>query len=151
MSETAIIHYKGESTKKGNLDYVKHFYNAMILYAEKHFGRAGFGFIYLLKLGIYLSAILGFFKNILKVQLRFVLDLVLLTLSFFGLSKAWASINYGNTDYYFDIPLLRYLAFFAFLWLAMAYVFGHYDPRSCLLYTSPSPRDQRGSRMPSSA
>ena len=24
-------------------------------------------------------------------------------------------------------------------------------PRICLLYTSPSPRDQRGSRMPSSA
>ena len=29
----------------------------------------------------------------------------------------------------------------------------NYDPKalSCLLYTSPSPRDQRGSRMPSSA
>ena len=26
-----------------------------------------------------------------------------------------------------------------------------YTPVSCLLYTSPSPRDQRGSRMPSSA
>ena len=25
------------------------------------------------------------------------------------------------------------------------------DPEGCLLYTSPSPRDQRGSRMPSSA
>ena len=25
------------------------------------------------------------------------------------------------------------------------------DPHICLLYTSPSPRDQRGSRMPSSA
>ena len=25
------------------------------------------------------------------------------------------------------------------------------EPQSCLLYTSPSPRDQRGSRMPSSA
>ena len=25
------------------------------------------------------------------------------------------------------------------------------DPNDCLLYTSPSPRDQRGSRMPSSA
>ena len=24
-------------------------------------------------------------------------------------------------------------------------------PKACLLYTSPSPRDQRGSRMPSSA
>ena len=27
----------------------------------------------------------------------------------------------------------------------------HGVPNSCLLYTSPSPRDQRGSRMPSSA
>ena len=26
-----------------------------------------------------------------------------------------------------------------------------FDPYTCLLYTSPSPRDQRGSRMPSSA
>ena len=26
-----------------------------------------------------------------------------------------------------------------------------HDPTTCLLYTSPSPRDQRGSRMPSSA
>ena len=25
------------------------------------------------------------------------------------------------------------------------------EPTDCLLYTSPSPRDQRGSRMPSSA
>ena len=25
------------------------------------------------------------------------------------------------------------------------------EPNTCLLYTSPSPRDQRGSRMPSSA
>ena len=29
--------------------------------------------------------------------------------------------------------------------------FGASDYSNCLLYTSPSPRDQRGSRMPSSA
>ena len=29
--------------------------------------------------------------------------------------------------------------------------FSEEKPRDCLLYTSPSPRDQRGSRMPSSA
>ena len=28
---------------------------------------------------------------------------------------------------------------------------GGFDLKDCLLYTSPSPRDQRGSRMPSSA
>ena len=30
-------------------------------------------------------------------------------------------------------------------------VFADISPNPCLLYTSPSPRDQRGSRMPSSA
>ena len=30
-------------------------------------------------------------------------------------------------------------------------MFGGVYPNACLLYTSPSPRDQRGSRMPSSA
>ena len=29
--------------------------------------------------------------------------------------------------------------------------FSKWNPYTCLLYTSPSPRDQRGSRMPSSA
>ena len=29
--------------------------------------------------------------------------------------------------------------------------FIYYHENTCLLYTSPSPRDQRGSRMPSSA
>ena len=35
------------------------------------------------------------------------------------------------------------------LWLPSSFIFSQFV--SCLLYTSPSPRDQRGSRMPSSA
>ena len=35
--------------------------------------------------------------------------------------------------------------------LGMGWFVGLITPKSCLLYTSPSPRDQRGSRMPSSA
>ena len=34
---TQIIHYKGESTKKGSLNYVSVFYKAMLIFAEKHF------------------------------------------------------------------------------------------------------------------
>ena len=33
----------------------------------------------------------------------------------------------------------------------LIYIDGAHDYKGCLLYTSPSPRDQRGSRMPSSA
>ncbi len=37
LAETSIIHYKGESTKKGSLNYVFVFYNAMVIFAKKHF------------------------------------------------------------------------------------------------------------------
>ena len=37
--ETTIIHYKGESTKKGSINYVKVFYQAMIIFADKHFSK----------------------------------------------------------------------------------------------------------------
>ena len=46
-------------------------------------------------------------------------------------SSANSEINYENLEFLGD-AVLRLIA-------------------SCLLYTSPSPRDQRGSRMPSSA
>jgi O-antigen biosynthesis protein len=35
--DTRIVHYKGESTKKGELRYVRLFYGAMLRFAEKHF------------------------------------------------------------------------------------------------------------------
>ena len=45
------------------------------------------------------------------------------------------------------IPLLIYILFL----LVPIYWLLNMSFKSCLLYTSPSPRDQRGSRMPSSA
>lgn len=38
FADAQIIHYKGESTKKGSLNYVRVFYQAMIIFAQKHFG-----------------------------------------------------------------------------------------------------------------
>lgn len=37
VPDTQIIHYKGESTRKGDLRYVRLFYGAMLLFADKHF------------------------------------------------------------------------------------------------------------------
>lgn len=41
MAETTIIHFKGESTKKGSLDYVRVFYKAMSLFVQKHYPAKG--------------------------------------------------------------------------------------------------------------
>ena len=55
--ETQIIHYKGESTKKGSLNYVRTFYQAMIIFTQKHFTgpRAGL-FVLMLEAAIWLRA-----------------------------------------------------------------------------------------------
>jgi GT2 family glycosyltransferase len=61
VPDTEIIHYKGESTKKGDIRYVRHFYGAMLLFIEKHFEQDGSGFVTsLLRLGIMVRAGVGY-------------------------------------------------------------------------------------------
>ena len=49
----AIIHYKGESTKKDNLDYVIMFNKAMYQFFDKHYSYAySFLFKLIIKAGI---------------------------------------------------------------------------------------------------
>jgi len=38
--KSRIIHYKGESTKKGSVNYVFVFYRAMVIFAKKHFEKS---------------------------------------------------------------------------------------------------------------
>jgi GT2 family glycosyltransferase len=38
-SKVSIIHFKGESTKRGSISFVKHFYKAMLLFSKKHFSQ----------------------------------------------------------------------------------------------------------------
>jgi len=67
LASSSIIHFKGESTRKGSLNYVKIFYQAMILFVHKHYQGAGaFLFRSFLKIAIWLRAFFavgaGFFR-----------------------------------------------------------------------------------------
>ena len=57
--EAKIIHYKGESTKKGSINYVYVFYNAMIIFSKKHFAKKAKAFSFFINIAIYLRAILA--------------------------------------------------------------------------------------------
>ncbi|MEM7514107.1 MAG: glycosyltransferase family 2 protein, partial [Bacteroidota bacterium] len=60
LADTQIIHYKGESTKTGSLNYVKVFYQAMIIFAQKHFGGSKKQlFIAGIRLAVYFRALLA--------------------------------------------------------------------------------------------
>ena len=87
LADTRIIHYKGESTKKGSLNYVYVFYQAMDIFAKKHFSSKGAGgFSALLQLAIWFRASLSFVKRIVSALTFPVMDL-LLTLTLWWLVK----------------------------------------------------------------
>jgi GT2 family glycosyltransferase len=67
FAQTTIIHFKGESTKKGSLNYVRLFYKAMNLFVHKHYkGSSASIFVFLINAGINLRAALSVFSNLFK-------------------------------------------------------------------------------------
>lgn len=51
-----ILHYKGESTQKSSFRYVHNFYNAMLIFFNKHYGKAYCLLGYFVKLAVYVRA-----------------------------------------------------------------------------------------------
>jgi len=125
---TTIIHYKGESTKKGNLNYVKTFYKAMILFAEKHFtGPLAGLFIVFLNLAIYFRAGLTIIKNVFKKSHYAVFDAVIIFIGIFLIKDFWASYFYQDPSY-FNSSLMRFNApLYTALWIVCLFFNGAYD------------------------
>lgn len=66
--EAKIIHYKGESTKKSSINYVFVFYNAMIIFAKKHFTKRAKWFAFFINIAIYFRAFIAILNRfILKI------------------------------------------------------------------------------------
>ncbi len=79
--ETQIIHYKGESTKKDNLDYVKTFNKALYQFFQKYYApKSIFLFRWLVMIGIFLRGVFIYTKSFLKNQFPLLLDMLILNL-----------------------------------------------------------------------
>lgn len=132
LPEVRIIHYKGESTKKGNINYVFIFYNAMIIFSKKHFAKKAKAFSFFINIAIYLRAFLAIlFRFIGKAKLVLT-DILLITiaLSFFNYIKPFLgfpnqielSNNYG---------ILNIAAVFSAFLVGIA-IFGGYSKKISL-------------------
>ena len=65
FADSTIIHFKGESTKKGSLNYVRMFHKAMILFVRKHYKKVRL-FNILMRIGIACNAVLSGITSIFK-------------------------------------------------------------------------------------
>jgi O-antigen biosynthesis protein len=124
---SSIIHFKGESTRKGSMNYVRMFYTAMSIFVRKHYGgsRAGI-FNFLIHVAIWfragLSALSGFIR---KIGLPLI-DAGLILLSFWLMKNIWTSYVRTGTEYEKQLLWIAFPAFTVF-YLIAAYYAGLYD------------------------
>jgi GT2 family glycosyltransferase len=125
--EVTVIHFKGESTKKGSLNYVRMFYQAMIIFAQKHFQSSQKGaFVVLIRLAIYMRAILAFVARMFSIIQLPLLDAGILFASLIGMKKMW--IQHVKTDVHYPGSLLAaFFIAYILIWITSLYLNGVYD------------------------
>jgi len=129
LPTTSIIHFKGESTSKSSIRYLKSFYGAMDIYSKKRNRSSGFLWKAILQLGIIISGILHVIKRTSRFFLRLIIDFGLLVLITKLITKAWGSLYFENIDYYqnssSDLTIVILCLFLVFIY----YFFGQYDKK----------------------
>lgn len=98
---TRIIHYKGESTKRGSMNYVYTFYNAMAIFVKRYFsGNNAKFFNTLLHLAIWGRASLAWFKRVLQTIALPLIDFAVAFAGFWCIKQLWAAFWAANIHYY---------------------------------------------------
>lgn len=123
--ETRIIHYKGESTKRSSVNYVFVFYNAMIIFARKHFSKQNAAlFTFIIRIAIYLRAAVSVAIRFIKRIFLPLLDVLLLFSGMYFLKSYWSknlAVHYPHNFILFTVPS------YIFIWIISVYFSGGYD------------------------
>ena len=127
--ETRIIHYKGESTKKSSINYVLVFYNAMIIFAKKHFSQKNAKlFSFLINIAIYLRMFLAIARRSFNKIFLPLADAALIYTGVYFITDYWEQNilfprggHYPHEFIWFVVPA------YILIWLFAVYFSGGYD------------------------
>ncbi len=129
FAESAIIHFKGESTRKETFRYVMLFYGAMIKFSKTHFSKQRASlFSLIIRLAVLLRAslsVLGRWMN--RVSLP-VADFLLILLSYSQIKNFW--VENIRSDEGLSYPpeyMQQVVPLYALVWIAGAFFGGAYD------------------------
>jgi GT2 family glycosyltransferase len=126
--EVCVLHYKGESTQRDSVKYVKMFYEAMSIFASKHFSN-GTSKVYAstIQWAIFLRSFVAIASRFLTKIFPMFIDALFIFIGLFSIINYWASHikflenGYPSVVYQFNIP------FYIGTWLLTIYLSGGYD------------------------
>ncbi len=127
FSGTSIIHFKGESTRKGSLNYVRLFYKAMSIFVQKHYGGSKAGiFNALIQVAIFMRATLSATGRFIKWLGMPLMDAGIILGSFWLVKWLWSYYVKKEVNY---APNMLLIAFpvFTLIFLIASYYSGLYD------------------------
>ncbi len=127
LPSARIIHYKGESTKKGSINYVYTFYNAMVIFAQKHFSQSNAKlYTFFIKIAIWMRASLSFMKRMFGNILIPLLDFLLVYGGFWIIKNVWATYKSDNIHYYPPEYTYLVMPLYVLIWLLCIFFYGGY-------------------------
>ncbi|MEO8150442.1 MAG: glycosyltransferase family 2 protein [Bacteroidia bacterium] len=126
FSETKIIHYKGESTKKSSVNYVMVFYKAMVIFARKHYSHQNARmFSMLINIAVYLRAGVAITMRLAKQIFAPAVDALFIYGGFVLIKIYWEN-NY-KAFHYPQIYDTLFIPAYVLVWLLGIYLSGGYD------------------------
>ena len=123
-----IIHYKGESTKKGSINYVIVFYNAMIIFARKHFARNTARYYALfIHTAIYFRAGLSILQRFIKGIINPLLDAAMIYIGYRAIMPIWEIHHFGQEGSYPALYLNLVVPFYILTWILSLFLSTGYE------------------------
>lgn len=128
LPNTRIIHFKGESSKKASFNYIKNFYNAMLIYVSKNYhGWNGMMMKFFIRMAIYFSALASYIKNNVIANLHLFIDGLILYGTIGITRMLWGKYYFDDATYFNNRASLINDVSFVFFTIGALWFFGHYD------------------------
>jgi O-antigen biosynthesis protein len=125
--EVSLVHYKGESTRKATLSYIRIFNEALATFVRKHYtkGQARL-FIIAIQFGIILRAILGVLRSVFRILRMPLFDALVLLVTLYLMKDFWVGSIKGAKPVPANFILATFPAYIG-LWVASLWLNGAYD------------------------
>lgn len=128
LPSARIIHYKGECTKHGSMNYVYTFYNAMSIFVKRYFSGSGAKlFNLLLHIAIWGRACLAWFKRLAQAVSVPIADFAAAFAGFLGIKHLWATYWVSNINYYPPEYTWLVIPLYILLLMLCSWLYGGYE------------------------
>lgn len=126
--ETTIIHYKGESTRKSSINYVIMFYQAMSIFARKHFSSSALRYFNaFIHIAIYFRAGISIIQRFATALINPLVSAVLIYTGYHLFLPVWATYLFGPDGSYPDVFMRFIVPSYVIIWMLSIYFAGGFE------------------------